>query len=141
MGRIWRDRFGRIEKIDFVIPFPPLKHEGKVTKGVFFSQAVDVIVEKFPRIKEIFFPIANSMFSSYPDSVHADAFFVCYENPKREQHFKEKYPDKKNIVMLPLQDADFMNEYKPYYKGEVLSFTTKDEIDCLVGAVREIVEG
>ena len=102
----------RIEKIDFVIPFPPLKHEGKVTKGVFFSQAVDVIVEKFPRIKEIFFPIANSMFSSYPDSVHADAFFVCYDNPKREQHFKEKYPDKKNIVMLPLQDADFMNEYK-----------------------------
>ena len=101
-----------IQKIDFVIPFPPLKYEGKVTKGVFYSQAVDVIVEKFPRIKEIFFPIANSMFSSYPGSVHADAFFTCYKNEKREQCYKQKYPDKKDIVMLPLQDADFLNEYK-----------------------------
>ena len=102
----------RIEKIDFVIPFPPLKHEGKVTKGVFYSQAVDLLVERFPRIKEIFIPIANSMFSSYPDSDHADAYFVCYDNQKREECYKQKYPHKKDITMLPLQDADFMNEYK-----------------------------
>ena len=102
----------RLEKIDFVIPLPPLKYDGITTKGVFYSQAVDVIIEKFPRLKEIFFPIANSMFSSYPQSEYADAYFVCYENKKREEYFKNKYPNKKNIVMLPLQDADFTNEYK-----------------------------
>lgn len=102
----------KLEKIDFVIPLPPLKYDGIVTKGVFYSQAVDVIIEKFPRLKEIFIPIANSMFSSYPWSKHADAYFVCYDNPKREECYKTKYPSKKDIVMLPLQDADFLNEYK-----------------------------
>ena len=102
----------RIEKIDFVIPFIPLNYKGKVVKGCFYSQAVDIIIEKFPRLKEIFFPIANSMFSSYPQSEYADAYFTCYKNEARERHYKEKYPDKKDIVMLPLQDADFLNEYK-----------------------------
>lgn len=102
----------RIEKIDFVIPFIPLNYQGKVIKGVFYSQAVDVIIEKFPRLKEIFFPIANSMFSSYPQSEYADVYFTCYKNEKRENYYKNKYPNKKDIVMLPLQDADFTNEYK-----------------------------
>ncbi len=102
----------KLDKIDFVIPLPPLKYDGIVTKGVFYSQAVDIIIEKFPRLKEIFIPIANSMFSSYPWSEHADAYFVCYDNQKREECYKTKYPSKKDIVMLPLQDADFLNEYK-----------------------------
>ena len=102
----------RIEKIDFVIPFIPLNYQGKVIKGVFYSQAVDIIIEKFPRLKEIFFPIANSMFSSYPQSEYADIYFTCYKNEKRENYYKNKYPNKKDIVMLPLQDADFTNEYK-----------------------------
>ena len=102
----------RIEKIDFVIPFIPLNYKGKILKGCFYSQAVDVIIEKFPQLKEIFFPIANSMFSSYPQSEYADAYFTCYKNEAREKHYKEKYPNKKDIIMLPLQDADFMNEYK-----------------------------
>lgn len=102
----------RIEKIDFVIPFPPLKYRGDVLKGVFYSQAVDVIIEKFPKLKEIFFPIANSMFSSYPQSEHADLYFVSYRNEKREEYFRKKHPEKKDIILLPLQDADFLNEYK-----------------------------
>ena len=67
----------RIEKIDFVIPFIPLKYNNKIIKGCFFSQGVDIIIEKFPKLKEIFFPIANSMFSSYPQSEYADAYFTC----------------------------------------------------------------
>ena len=102
----------KLEHIDFVIPFPPLKYEGRVIKGCFFSQAVDLIIERHPRLKEIFFPIANSMFSSYPDSDYADAYFVCYDNKKREEHYKKKYPQKREVVMLPLQDADFLNENK-----------------------------
>lgn len=102
----------KINNIDFVIPFPPLKYKGEVIKGVFFSQAVDVIIEKFPRLKEIFFPIANSMFSSYPQSEHADAYFTLYKNLKREEYFRKKHPNKKDVILLPLQDADFLNEYK-----------------------------
>ena len=99
-------------KIDFIIPFIPLKYEDKIIKGAFFSQAVDVIIGKYPQLKEIFFPIANSMFASYPQSVYADAFFACYKNEKREQYYKSKYPEKKDIVILPLQDADWLNEYQ-----------------------------
>ena len=98
------------EKIDFVIPIPPLRYKNKVLKGLFYSQGVDIIIEKYPRLKEIFFPIANSMFSSYPGSEHADCFFTCYRNNEREKYYKEKYPEKKDIIMLPLQDADFLNE-------------------------------
>ncbi|MBQ7286950.1 MAG: glycosyltransferase [Candidatus Gastranaerophilales bacterium] len=102
----------KAEEFDFVVVLPPLKYQGKITKGVFFSQAVDVIIERFPKLTEIFIPIANSMFSSYPHSTHAQAFFTCYENKAKENYYKNKYPDKKDIVMLPLQDADFTHEYK-----------------------------
>ena len=98
------------EKIDFVIPFPPLKMKGKTVKGMFFSQGTDTIMEKFPKLKEIFFPIANSMFSSYPRSKHARYYFTCYYNPRREAYFKNTHQYKKDIIMLPLQDADFTNE-------------------------------
>lgn len=101
----------RKNKIDFVVPLPPFKYKGKFLKGMFYSQAVDIIVDKYPKIKELFFPIANSMFCSYPGSTTADAFMVCYDNKKREKHWKNKHPDRKDVIMLPLQDADFLNEY------------------------------
>ncbi|MBR1616710.1 hypothetical protein IJ670_01015, partial [bacterium] len=100
------------DKINFVIPLPPLKYNGQMVKGMFFSQAVDTIVERFPRIKEIFIPIANSMFTSYPASEHADCLFVCYNNEDRMKYYKEKYPEKKDKILIPLQDADFLNEYE-----------------------------
>lgn len=102
----------KLEKMDFVIPLPPLKYRGDILKGCFYSQAVDVIIEKFPKLKEIFFPIANSMFSSYPSSEHADAYFTVYKNEAREAYFRKKHPEKKDITLIPLQDADFLNEYK-----------------------------
>ena len=97
--------------IDIAIPLPPLKYDGKVTKGIFFSQSADTIIEKWPKIKEIFIPIANSMFSSYPQSELADCFFTCYKNPPREKHWKKKHPDRKDVILIPLQDADWTNEY------------------------------
>lgn len=99
------------KEIDFVIPLPPLDYRGKRTKGVFYSQGVDVILEKFPRLKEIFFVVANSMFASYPWAKEADAFFTCYKNEKREQYYLNKYPSRKGTYFLPLQDADYLNEY------------------------------
>ena len=99
-------------EIDFRIPLPPLKYKGKMIKGLFFSQTVDVLVEQFPKIKELFFPIANSMWSGYPQSEYADYYFVCYKNPSRERRWKKKHPDKKDVILLPLQDADWTNEYE-----------------------------
>ncbi len=97
--------------IDFVIPLPPLNYRGKKTKGIFYSQGVDVILEKFPRLREIFFAVANSMFASYPWAEGADAFFCCYKNEKREQYYISKHPERKGTYFLPLQDADYLNEY------------------------------
>ncbi|MBO7672277.1 glycosyltransferase [bacterium] len=98
-------------KIPFVIPLPPVKYEGKFLKGVCFSCGTRVLVEKFPEIKELFNVVANSMFSSYPWSNVADAYFTCYKNEARERWYKENHPDKKDMPMIPLQDADFLNEY------------------------------
>jgi len=98
-------------KIDFVIPLPPLKYKEKVIKGLFYSQATQLILDKFPDLKKIFFPCANTMFSSYSYSDDADVYLACYENKKREEYYKNKYPHKKNIIFVPLQDCDFTNEY------------------------------
>ncbi len=102
----------RKNNIDFVIPFPPLGYKGKIIKGAFFSQAVDIIVELYPKIKNIFFPIANSMWSGYPQSEYADYYFVCYNNLKRQKYWTKHHPEKKNLILLPLQDADWTNEYE-----------------------------
>lgn len=97
--------------INFVVPVPPVLYKGKFLKGVFYTQATDLLLEKFPHLKDMFNVCANSMFSSYPWAKNADYFFTCYKNEKREAYYKSKYPEKRNIVCLPLQDADFLNEY------------------------------
>lgn len=97
--------------LSMVVPIPPVRYKGKFIKGVFYSQASKKILNKYPRLKELFFVCANSMFSSYPRNHQADYFFTCYKNEKREQYYKNKYPQTKNIICLPLQDADFVNEY------------------------------
>ncbi len=100
------------DKIDFVIPLPPLKNKGKVIKGMFYSQATQLILDRFPDLKKIFFACANTMFSSYSYSKDADVYLTCYDNKIRETYYKNKYPEKKDIIFAPLQDCDFMNEYE-----------------------------
>lgn len=97
--------------INFVVPLPPLFYEGRFLKGIFYSQATNMLVNKFPELKKMFNVCANSMFSSYPWSEKADCYFTCYKNEAREKYYKNKYPNKKDIVFIPLQDADFLNEY------------------------------
>ncbi len=110
----FEEMFEKEEKhkdIDFVIPLPPLKYNEKVLKGVFYSQATQLLLDKFPDLKKIFFPCANTMFSSYSLSKDADVYLACYTNKKRERYYKNKYPEKKDIIFVPLQDTDFTNEY------------------------------
>ena len=95
----------------FVSPIPPLNYKGKFLKGFCYSQGTRILLDKYPDLKKLYVVCANSMFSSYPWSAKADVYFTCYKNEAREKYYKNKYPDRKNIVCLPLQDADWLNEY------------------------------
>lgn len=96
---------------DFMVPLPPLLYEGKYVKGMFLSEGVDYIHSIFPRINELFFSMAYTMWSSIPYSDKAEVYLTCYDNPQREAWFKKEYPHKKDKIFVPLQDADFTNEY------------------------------
>ena len=97
--------------LSFLVPFPPMNYKGKFIKGICFSQGTRLLMEQYPDMKKLFHVCANSMFASIPWSHNADMFFTCYKNEAREKYYKNKYPETKNIPFLPLQDADFLNEY------------------------------
>ena len=98
-------------KLRLLVPFPPLNYKGKFIKGFFYSNGSRTIMQKYPEINKLFFVIAESMFASYPKNHKADYFFTLYKNEARERYYKNKYPETKNIICLPLQNADFKNEY------------------------------
>ncbi len=111
---------------DFYVILPPLKYEGKMTKGIFMSQGVDYICKLYPNISELFYSMAYTMWSSFPWSKKADVYMTCYKNPEREDWYFRTHPDKKDKILVPLQDADFTNEY-------IIApqFNTKKDIDIL----------
>ena len=111
-GEYFEDEPQFYEKIDFVVPIPPFDYKGKRTKGLFFSQGTEYVLKLYPKLQEIFFACAYTMWSSYSWCDKADCYLTCYENKPREEYYKNKYPHKKDIIFIPLQDADFGNEYK-----------------------------
>ena len=111
---------------DFIVILPPLKYEGKMTKGIFMSQGVDYLYSFSPQIGKLFFSMAYTMWSSYPWSEKADVYLTCYKNPHRENWYKNTHPDKRKKILLPLQDADFSNEYLM-----CPTFNTPKDIDIL----------
>ena len=108
-GEYFEDEPHLHKKIDFVVPLPPLKYKGKFLKGLFFSQACEYILKLYPELKKIFIPCAYTMWSNYSWSDSAEVYLTCYENKEREKYYKNKYPNKKDIIFVPLQDADFTN--------------------------------
>jgi hypothetical protein len=100
-----------VERIDLVVVLPPPGYDGKFIKGICFSQGPDFLLERYPRLGEIFHVIANSQWAAIPWSRGADALFVKYDNPLREEWFRRTYPDRHRQILLPLQDNDFTNEY------------------------------
>ena len=96
---------------DFMVPLPPLFYENKFIKGMYLSEGVDYIHSIFPRISDLFISMAYTMWSSLPYSEKAEVYLSCYDYPEREKWFKETYPEKKDKIFIPLQDADFTNEY------------------------------
>ena len=126
-GEYFEDEPDYHSKIDFVIPLPPLRYKGKETKGIFFSQGMDYLLKLYPDLQKIFFACAYTMWSNYSWCDKADCYLTCYENKLREDYYKKKYPNKKDIIFIPLQDADFRNEY-----NMAPAINTKKAIDVLV---------
>ena len=125
-GEFMEEEIDLHDKIDFVIPIPPLNYENKIIKGVFFSQGCEYILKLFPDLKKIFFAAAYTMWSNYSWCDKADIYLACYENKEREIYHKNKYQNKKDIIFVPLQDADFTNEYMM-----APTFNTPKTIDVL----------
>ncbi len=98
------------ESIRFMVPIPPLTYQGKFIKGFCFTQGAEVLLNRLPHLQKLFIVCANSMCFSYPWAHQADCFFTCYHNPEREAYMKKKYPEIKNVICLPTQDADYTNE-------------------------------
>lgn len=98
------------KSISFIVPLPPLKMNNRFVKGFCFTQGARLLINRFPDLQKLFFVCANSMCFSYPWAHQADCFFTCYRNLARESYYKRKYPETRNIVCLPLQDADFTND-------------------------------
>ena len=124
-GEFFEDESLRLQT-DFIIILPPLKYEGMRTKGIFMSQGVDYLYKVSPNIGKIFISMAYTMWSSYPWSKMADVFLTCYKYPEREAWYRRTHPESKDKIILPLQDADFTNEY-----FIAPTFNTPREIDIL----------
>lgn len=110
-GEFFEDEEYFRKRTDFFVILPPLKYEKITTKGIFMSQGVDYLYKLFPNINKIFHSMAYTMWSSYPWSEKADVYLTCYKNQKREDWYFKEHPEKKSKILIPLQDADFTNEY------------------------------
>ncbi len=111
-GEYFEDEEYTTDHLDVFIPLPPLWDKGKFTKGILFTQGLEYLLKLYPNLKTLFFTGAYTMWSSYSWCDKADFYLACYENKPREEYHKKKYQNKKDIIFVPLQDADYLNEYR-----------------------------
>lgn len=105
------DNEDKFKKKTFVsVVLPPLEYNGTFLKGMYLSQGVDCIQELYPNHKELFIPMATSMWSSISLSEHPDVYLTSYDYPERIEWFKKTYPEKAGKIFIPLLDTDFLNE-------------------------------
>jgi glycosyltransferase involved in cell wall biosynthesis len=99
--------------IHFCIVMPPLLHDGNFLKGIIFTNRVcDALLERIPKIQEYFHVIASSFGPDYPTAALADAYLTLYPNPEREAWFRKNYPHCADKALIPMQGADYVNEYQ-----------------------------
>jgi glycosyltransferase involved in cell wall biosynthesis len=108
---IFPDEVDRCRSLGIIVVLPPLLYNGRFVKGMFYSPGIDYLRENFPASRELFLSIANSMCWSYPWSDSADAYLTCYHNPARQSWFERSNPYRADKACIPLQDADYTNEY------------------------------
>lgn len=97
--------------VEAFVLLPPLRYEGRFVKGILFSQGVDLINARFPELRKLFHTAAYSMCCSYPWAESADALLSIYPNRAREDWYRQTHPLRAHLPLIPLQDADYTNEY------------------------------
>ncbi len=97
--------------MDLTVIVPPLLYRGVFVKGLCFTRAADLLLARYPTMREYFVTIASSMWSSFPWSQNADAFFATYQNEHRNLWFRKTNPERASKVLIPLADADFTHEF------------------------------
>jgi glycosyltransferase involved in cell wall biosynthesis len=108
---------------------PPLYYQGRFLKGLLVSQAIDLLAECFPHIKQLFLLGAHSMWCSYAWATQADVILTCYNNPNHLAHYTQTHPDRAHLAYVPLLDTDFTNEAICYPRPQPAS--TDKDIDLL----------
>lgn len=104
---------GTEEQINLSVVMPPVRHQGRFVKGILWSRGMDYLIEKFPRIPQLFNTLADSHWCSYPWSTRADGYLTGYANPQREKWFKKKFKKLADKALIPLSGwADYMHEYE-----------------------------
>ncbi|MGB3535809.1 MAG: glycosyltransferase [Microcoleaceae cyanobacterium] len=106
-----RTESDRFDTVSFYVVLPPLNYQGKVIKGFYLSESVDLLNKVLPQLSQYFFSLGYAMGGSYSWSRTADAYSCLYKNPQRIAWFRRMYPDRKNKAFIPLDDTDFLNEY------------------------------
>ena len=62
---IFEDQPDRFDTASFYVLLPPLFYEGRFIKGIYFSEAVEVINKLFPQLSSVFFSFTYSPGISY----------------------------------------------------------------------------
>jgi len=103
-----KDKKVQYSNVDILLPI--LRLGDNFVKGLIVSRASDYICSVIPNLKNHFNIIGNSMWGSISKSENADAYFMCYENPKREAWLRANFPHLAQKQLIPLQDVDYTNE-------------------------------
>jgi hypothetical protein len=84
----------RFHTVSFYVVLPPLKYEGKLIKGFYHSESVDLLNQVLPQLSHSFFSLAYAMGCSYAWSKTADVYSCLYHNPQRVEWFRRMNPER-----------------------------------------------
>ncbi|MEL7038001.1 MAG: glycosyltransferase [Cyanobacteria bacterium J06592_8] len=120
---IFENEPDRFHTVSFLVVLPPVRYEGRFIKGLYLSESVDLLNKVLPQLSKYFFAHAYSMSAGFPWSATADSYSSVYDNPHRNQWFRQVYPERSQKILISCYDSDFINEYaiapKPIHQKDI----------------------
>lgn len=107
---VFEENTARFSEFSAFFLLPPLIYRNKFVKGILFTHAADLLLDRYPFLTELFNVVAYAMWSGVPRCARADAIMMCYDNKHREAWYKARNPDRAHQVWIPHDDTDFFNE-------------------------------
>lgn len=109
---IFEDEVHSFGSVNGWVIVPPVHFQGQFLKGIYVSTSMDLVISKCPQIQELFYTIASSRGPGFPWSKHSDALMSTFDNPHRNEWFRQFYPERSHKLMLPFEhEFEFTNEY------------------------------